>query len=92
MLGWPDEIQGPMELECQLVSRGLYCGDPSGYRDPRAEELSAGATEWRLLLQLDSDDRAEMMWGDGGRLYFWMREQDLVDRRFESAWAVLQCF
>ncbi len=23
-----------MELECQLVANGLYCGDSSGYEDP----------------------------------------------------------
>ena len=32
MGGFPDPVQGDeMELECQLVSNGLYCGDSSGY-------------------------------------------------------------
>ncbi len=29
--------------------------------------------------------------GDGGRLYFWMREADLVARAFENTWMILQC-
>ena len=33
--GFPSpEQQDDMELECQLVTNGLYCGDTSGYEDP----------------------------------------------------------
>jgi len=36
---------------------GLYCGDASGYRDPRGlARLRPGAADWRLLLQVDSQD------------------------------------
>ncbi len=89
--GFADPIQGDMELECQLVSNGLYCGDSSGYNDPRAKTLSEAASEWRLLLQLDSDDDLSVMWGDCGRLYFWIREDDAKARRFANAWVILQC-
>jgi uncharacterized protein YwqG len=91
LLGHADPVQGPMELECQLVTHGIDCGSPSGYQDPRAAALASGQAEWRLLLQLDSDDAAEMTWGDAGRLYVWIREQDLRARRFEKAWLILQC-
>lgn len=91
VLGFADPVQGPMELECQLVTSGIYCGDSSGYEGPRAATLKAGLSEWRLLLQLDSDDRARMMWGDLGRLYFWMRERDLREHRFDRAWLIQQC-
>jgi uncharacterized protein YwqG len=91
LLGYADAVQGPMALECQLVTNGLYCGDPSGYEDPRAKELASGSREWRLLLQIDSDDSAQMMWGDSGRLYFWIREEDLDQARFDRAWTILQC-
>ena len=91
--GFPDPIQGDdMELQCQLVSHGLYCGDSSGYTDPKAAPLRDGATDWRLLLQLDTDDALGVMWGDGGMLYFWIREQDARAARFDQAWAVLQCY
>jgi uncharacterized protein YwqG len=89
--GYANPIQGEMELECQLVSNGLYCGDPSGYKDPRAKTLGQTADEWRLLLQLDSDDDLDVMWGDCGRLYFWIREDDARSRRFDLAWVILQC-
>jgi uncharacterized protein YwqG len=89
--GFPEIIQNPMELECQLVTNGLYCGDSSGYNDPRAKVLQTGAADWRLLLQIDTDDEPGWMWGDCGRLYFWMREADIRSRSFENAWCVLQC-
>jgi hypothetical protein len=33
LLGHPDPVHGDMQLECKLAANGLYCGDPSGYRD-----------------------------------------------------------
>ncbi len=93
MGGYPNPIQDDgMELECQLASNGLYCGDSAGYDDPRVAALAEGASDWRLLLQLDTDDDAEMMWGDCGMIYFWVREADLRRRDFSGVWMVLQCF
>lgn len=92
LLGYPEAIQGSdMDLECQLVSNGLYCGDASGYNDPRRRELESARGEWRLLMQIDSDDDAGMMWGDLGRLYFWIKEKDLEQKRFAACWMILQC-
>ncbi len=36
-----------------------------------------------LLLQLDSDELMDLMWGDMGVGHFFIREQDLVQRRFD---------
>ena len=80
-----------MQLEAQLVTNGLYCGDASGYRDPRRPELEKTCEDWQLLLQLDSDDSANLMWGDMGMLYFSVRKSDLTDRDFSRAWMTLQC-
>ena len=91
--GFTNPIQGDeMEIECQLASHGVYCGEPSVYSAPEFARLRDGAGDWRLLLQLDSDDDLGVMWGDGGILYFWIREQDAQAARFENAWVVLQCF
>lgn len=90
--GHPDPVQGSeMPLECQLVSNGLYCGDETGFLDPMARELRAGAAEWQLLLQLDSDEDAGMMWGDCGLLYFWIQKPALEKRDFSNVWMILQC-
>jgi uncharacterized protein YwqG len=92
ILGWPHVIQNEMELECQLVTNGVYVGDASGYKDSRRKELEPGADDWTLLFQIDSDDNAKMIWGDGGMLYVWIRRQDLAACKFEKAWTILQCF
>ena len=90
--GYPQEIQGDMRLECQLVTNGLYCGDRSGYQDPRRAELEKGASDWRLLAQFDSEEaKLGWMWGDVGRVYFWARQQEIEAADFTNCWAILQC-
>jgi uncharacterized protein YwqG len=91
LLGHSNNIQGDMQLEAQLVTNGLYCGDERGYQDPRRRALEKGADQWQLLLQLDSDDGAKMMWGDAGMLYFWIRRDDLRAGRFDKVWMAFQC-
>ncbi len=92
LFGYPSPVQdNDMDLECQLVSHGLYCGDGSGYQDKRRKEWEPGRADWTLLLQLDTDDETHMMWGDGGMLYFWIRKDDLKAGRFEDCWMILQC-
>lgn len=90
--GYPAAIQtSAMALECQLASNGVYVGGPEGYASPKRKALEAGVKDWRLLLQVDSDDDAAMMWGDLGRLYFWVREDEARRGDFAGAWMVLQC-
>ncbi|MHB0937140.1 MAG: YwqG family protein [Armatimonadota bacterium] len=92
LFGYPSPVQGNgMQLECQLVSNGLYCGDATGYNSKEAKILEAGQYDWTLLLQLDTDDDAGMMWGDAGMLYFWIKKDDLAAGRFENCWMILQC-
>jgi uncharacterized protein YwqG len=91
--GYPQEIQGDMRLECQLVTNGIDCGRPAGYRDPRRAELENGAADWRLLVQFDSDeDRLRWIWGDVGRVYFWARQKGIEAADFSNSWAILQCY
>ncbi|MDR2137034.1 MAG: DUF1963 domain-containing protein [Synergistaceae bacterium] len=92
LFGYPDLIQNEIFLEAQLVSNELYCGNETGYRDPRAEDLKEGAGDWMLLFQIDTDGNAEMMWGDCGMLYFVIKKDDLTRRNFDAAWAIVQCF
>jgi uncharacterized protein DUF1963 len=94
VLGHPDAIQGCMQRTVQFKSRdlALHKGVFSWYDHPRAQELIPGALDWRLLLQLDSDDLLGTMWGDGGRLFFWMHRDALAARRFEDTWLFLQCY
>ena len=89
--GWPNLIQHPMELECEMVRHGIYAGDSEGHADPRVAALRRSAKDWRLLLQLSSDDDLGWMWGDVGKIYYWCREGDIAQGLFEHAWTILQC-
>ncbi len=93
LFGWPAPIQGDdMEIECQLASNGVSCGDASYLKHPDYERLKSGIADWTLLLQIDTDDDAQMMWGDAGRLYFWVRREEAAHGDFSNVWTVLQCY
>ncbi|AUZ04225.1 hypothetical protein ADP71_04280 [Vitreoscilla sp. C1] len=81
LLGHSTNLQSGMEQLCVQMSQHFF------------ETEHGSADDWVLLLQLDSNDKeCGMMWGDCGVLYFWIREQDLAQRRFEKCWCVMQCF
>ena len=90
LLGDAFEMQGDMRQECHRESRA--CGYPlRGGEPPPPEQLPyKPSTEdekrpWRMLAVFDTDERLGWEWSDAGRLYFWIREQDLAARRFDLA-------
>jgi uncharacterized protein YwqG len=90
--GFPSPIQGDgMELESQLASHGVYCGDERFNTDSRVPSLTPDAVTWRLLLQFDSEDDLDVMWGDAGIIYYWVEADAARVGRFENAWLILQC-
>lgn len=91
MLGYANAIQNEMELQCEMVANGLYLGTSEAYQDPRRAEFEARSSQWRLLLQVDSNDECGMLWGDVGRIYFWIRESDLLAKQFDKCWLIYQC-
>lgn len=100
LLGWPNLIQNSIMLECEFASRGYYLGNPEGWakipRKEREEKTLTSLEDWRLLFQLDvvesAEDDFELMFGDCGRIYFCIRKEDLLARRFDRVWLILQCY
>ena len=96
LLGYANLIQGEMLTECERTARDIYCGDAETYQklseDEKNDIRRAGA-DWILLLQFASiqEDDYELMFGDVGNLYFYIRKQDLAERNFDKIWLVLQC-
>lgn len=87
--GYPDEIQEErMSVSCERLWRGLhqYSGEAS---TPAIERASKA---WRLLLQIDSDPALKMNWGDGGRLYVFIREKDARAGDFSKTVTLFQCY
>jgi uncharacterized protein YwqG len=91
LLGHANNVQDDMQLEAELVTNGLYCGDQTGYRDRRRKNLEKQSHHWQLLFQLDSVEALGMMWGDMGRLYYWVKRDDLHQRQFGGHWMTMQC-
>ena len=96
LLGWDDAIQCSMPAECELVTRGYYLG--GGWDEIPKNEVEEAEKEapdkWLPLFQLDTveDGDFELMFGDCGRLYFYITRDDLAARRFENVWLILQCY
>jgi uncharacterized protein YwqG len=91
LLGHPDEVQGgEMRLGvAQAHDREeRFTADEYGNYAHR-DELVAEMHRWRLLAQFGSDRNTDMCWGDGGLIYFWIREADLAARRFDRVFAEL---
>lgn len=94
LLGWANPIQGNMTQECELISRGYYLGSGWDNVTPRDRQESIDRSkDWQLLFQLDSisDDDFELMFGDCGRIYYYIRKEDLAERDFNNIWLILQC-
>ena len=47
--------------------------------------------DWLLLFQIGNDKATDMMWGDAGKLYFWILRDDLQNLRFDRVWMITQC-
>lgn len=96
LLGWPNVIQNNMTRECELVSRGYYLGN--NWKEIPDKEIAeveqSSLEEWRLLFQLDvvTDGNFELMFGDCGCLYFYIRKEDLLNCRFDRIWLISQCY
>ena len=95
LLGWADIIQDNMTMECELVSRGYYLGkgwDEVTPRD-RQEAEQSSLKDWLLLFQLDSvfEGDFELMFGDCGRIYYYIKKEDLAAGRFDKVWLIMQC-
>jgi uncharacterized protein YwqG len=89
MLGYPETFADGMELDAQLVSHGVDL-EEEPYAHPHYENLAPGAADWRLLLQLSSDDDAAISLGYFERLFIWIRDEDLRNGRFDRVRAFVR--
>lgn len=92
LLGYSDNIQGDMLLECELVTNGINCGDVAGCNTKKRKELQKSKDQWKLLFQLDTVTTKDfqLMFRDCGRIYYYIKEEDLKNKNFNDIWLVLQ--
>lgn len=85
--GYPSEIQNSqMGVECEYLARGLTLD----YEAEIPGAILRASRSWRLLLQVDTDEALGMEWGDGGRLYLFIREQHARTGKFDRTVAIWQ--
>lgn len=90
--GLPSPIQGDvMQFEAKMASSGVYMGDSKATQNATKDDYEKATSEWALLFQFDSDDEVNAMWGDLGRLYFWVEKDRAKVKDFSNSWLVLQC-
>lgn len=91
LLGYADLVQGSMLVACEMLDNGIYIGD-FGHLKVKPKYMDK-ASEWQLLLQMDtvSNDDYELMFGDCGRIYFYIKKEDLRRRNFDNIWLISQC-
>lgn len=89
LLGHPDTYAEGMELDAELVVRGVDLDDEP-FPDVSPEEESSAADNWVLLLQISNDDDLALDLGDASRLFVWIRRDDLAARRFDGVQAFVR--
>ena len=94
LLGHPEVIQNPMEEECEAVTRGFDMGGIESYPKQYQKEIRSATKDWILLFQMDTVETSdyELMFGDSGHIYFWIKKEDLANKNFEDIWLILQCY
>ena len=93
MFGYPEHIQNnTMELECDIDSQGLNWNKYYKMRESKQTKWEEQSRlDWTMLLQLDSDEDVNFMWGDCGNIQFFIKTKDLQKLNFDDVWLTLQC-
>ncbi len=94
LLGYANLIQDGMLLDCELVANGICTGTSIEIQKSDLKQYKKDCIKWQLLFQLDSIQTKgyEMVWGDVGRIYFYIRRDDLKELNFDNCWLILQCY
>jgi uncharacterized protein YwqG len=100
LLGYAQNVEGPMRPACQLASNGVAFTDETDMDDPQVKPLLADVKDWILLLQVElgalrqlDAEPEESLWPAfvrHDRLYFWIRQADLSARAFSRVWVQRQ--
>lgn len=91
LLGHPQLVQSDFRESIEMVVKEIDYEKIRG-DEKETSKLFDQSRRWKLLLQLDSDEELGYLWGDGGRLYFCIDENDLKRKDFKNVWVELQCY
>lgn len=79
-----------MQVGCEIAYGSHSRYDMNGLE--KRKQIMNSAVKWRLLLQIDSEEgKTGMMWGEVGRIYYWIHEDDLAKLCFDRVIYEMQC-
>lgn len=97
MLGFAGEVQDGFDMRIQCEAQSTQNDHQLleySHGEGRDLTLEKGANRWLLLLQVDSTfhgtTRNGMTFGDAGRIYFWIRDDDLKSHDFSNCQLIFQ--
>ena len=91
LLGHPSELQGEISSNANWHPMESIVAMRKVTNILLFVLLNPAHPNGRFYSKCDSDDNVGWMWCHVGRLYFWITESDLMSRRFENVWMILQC-
>lgn len=93
LLGYADTIQGEMTQQCEKIHMRLAALDGEETGSFLMKDFNQNASKWKLLFQLDSVslDGYNLTFGDSGKIYYFIREDDLWKKDFSNVWLIFQC-
>jgi uncharacterized protein YwqG len=83
-------IQHPVEEEVVQAIGGCWVRGRS-FDLKRWEAVKDQVADWRVVLQIDSDDDLGLMWGDVGTIYWAARRADIARGEWSGAMFNFQC-
>lgn len=92
LLGYADTVQGDMTRQCEEMYVRSLLSSGQKVNMLTKKDFSYNAAKWKLLFQLDSElpDGLNLTFGDSGKIYYFIREDDLWKRDFSKVWLILQ--
>ncbi len=98
LLGYPYNLGEDVLIECYLASRHRDANDliqaarEAAHGDwSRRRRLEQEAADWRLLLQVDSNEESGMDWeASSGLIYYCITQEDLHNKNFNNVQVVAQ--
>lgn len=79
--GRPLYFQDP---PAKYVVRGMAWVGPDQYDEDRWQAVKDQVDDWRLVMQIDSDDRLGVMWADAGTLFWMAHKDDIAAGRWDK--------
>lgn len=87
--GYPDAVNRDLRIVSSIVSKGNKLSSDS-YATAEAEAKEE-TKNWIMLLQIDSNEDMGLMFGDLGKIAYYIERDKLAKLDFSNVWCVLSC-